>query len=131
MKKIVKNICPEAKISACLVPPVKVGHDATSPRAWLGAQSYKKFSKVVDAIHGVIHWEPAVIAYDTRRARDSVNAGDPNCELVIHVAAYGCRRPEEMQSLVQAARGQGANSVAFFCHDLLEEPMIEAIKAIK
>jgi hypothetical protein len=128
--EIVKRLHPGIKISACLVPPVKVGHDATSPRAWLGAQSYRKFSTVVDAIHGVIHWGPDVVAYDTRRARDMVDAGNPGCELVVHVAAYGRRRPEDMPLLVEAACQQGADSMAFFCHDLLEQPMIDALKAL-
>ena len=117
-------------MAACLVPPVKVGHDATSPRAWLGAQSYRKFSTVVDTIHSVIHWEPEVVAYDTRRARDMIDAGNPKCELCVHVAAYGKRKPEDMASLAQAARGQGADSMAFFCHDLLDKPMIDALKSL-
>jgi len=129
--KIVKSLRPDIKISTCLVPPVKVGHDATSPRAWLGGQTYRKFSTVVDAIHGVIHWEPEVVAYDTRRARDMVDAGNPNCELVIHLAAYGRRRPADLPALVESAVGQGANSIAFFCHDLLDQPMIDAIKTIR
>jgi hypothetical protein len=129
-RQMVQSIQPGVKVSVCFVPPVKVGHDATSPRAWLGAQSYRKFSTVVDAIHGVIHWEPEVVAYDTRRARDMVDAGNLNCELVIHVAAYGRRRPEDMAGLVQAARGQGADGMAFFCHDLLDEPMIAALKTL-
>ncbi len=126
----VRGQSPETTLSACLVPPVKVGHDATSPRAWLGAQTYRKFAQVVDAIHGVIHWEPEIVAYDTRRARDMVDQGNPNCELVIHVAAYGRRRPDEMPALVAAARGQGADSMCFFCHDLLEDPMIEALQGL-
>ncbi len=129
-RQIVRGIQPDTKMAACLVPPVKVGHDATSPRAWLGAQSYRKFSTVVDTIHSVIHWEPEVVAYDTRRARDMIDAGNPKCELCVHVAAYGKRKPEDMASLAQAARGQGADSMAFFCHDLLDKPMIEALKSL-
>jgi hypothetical protein len=130
-RQIIQAIQPGVKLSACLVPPVKVGHDATSPRAWLGAQTYRKFSTVVDSIHGVIHWEPESVAYDTRRARDMVDMGNPKCELRIQVAAYGKTKPEDIAPLVQAARGQGADTMAFFCHDLLDDAMIEAIKAIK
>lgn len=130
-RKIVKSLRPGVAVSACLVPPVKVGHDATSPRSWLGAQSYQKFSKVVDAIHSVIHWEIEVVAYDTRRARDMVDAGNPKCKLVTHVAAYGRRRPDEMPILIQAARDQGADSIAFFCHDLLDQSMFDALKSLR
>jgi hypothetical protein len=35
-----------------------------------------------------------------------------------------------MASLAQAARGQGADSMAFFCHDLLDKPMIDALKSL-
>ena len=126
-----RSILPGVTVSACLVPPVKIGHDTTAPRAWLGAQSYAAFSRVVDAIHSVIHWSPDVVAYDTRRARDAINRANPACELVTHLAAYGCRRPEEMPLLAQAALGQGSDSLAFFCHDLLDEPMLAALIALQ
>jgi uncharacterized lipoprotein YddW (UPF0748 family) len=128
VRGLVKSIQPEIKLSACLVPPVKIGHDTTSPRAWLGAQSYRIFAPVVDAIHSVIHWNSDVVEYDTRRARDQIDAGNTECELCTHVAAYGRRRPEEMERLVQAALGQGAESIAFFCHDLMDDRMMSAVK---
>ena len=79
----------------------------------------------------MIHWDENVVAYDTRRARDQIDASNPDCELCVHVAAYGKRRPEEMPLLTQAALSQGADSLAFFCHDLLNAPMIEAITALR
>jgi hypothetical protein len=129
-RQMVQNIRSECKVSACLVPPVKIGHDATAPRAWLCAQTYRQFAPVVDTLHSVIHWEPEVVEYDTRRARDMVDQANPNCELCVHVSAYGRSRPEEMSLLVKAALGQGADSIAFFCHDLLDDRMIDALKAL-
>jgi hypothetical protein len=130
VREMVRGIRPECKLSAALVPPVKIGHDATAPRLWLGAQTYRAFAPVLDTLHCVIHWEPDVVEYDTRRARDQVDASNPDCELCVHVAAYGRRRPEEMPLLAQAARKQGADSIAFFCHDLLNNRMIEALKTL-
>jgi hypothetical protein len=130
-RELVRSIRPDCKLSAALVPPVKVGHDATSPRAWLGAQTYRAFAPVLDTLHCVIHWQPEVVEYDTRRARDQVNASNPECELCVHVAAYGRRQPEEMGTLARAALAQGADSLAFFCHDLLDERMMGALKALR
>ena len=131
VRALVQSIRPGCKLSAALVPPVKIGHDHTAPRPWLGAQTYRAFAPVLDTLHCVIHWEPDVVEYDTRRARDQINASNPDCELCVHVAAYGRRRPGEMAALAQAARAQGADSVAFFCHDLLDERMIAAIKVLQ
>jgi hypothetical protein len=130
VRETVQSIRSGCKLSAALVPPVKIGHDATAPRPWLGAQTYRAFAPVLDTLHCVIHWEPEVVEYDTRRARDQIDASNPDCELCVHVAAYGRRRPEEIPLLAQAAREQGADSVAFFCHDLLDERMIAALKAL-
>jgi hypothetical protein len=130
VRDLVRSIRPDCKLSAALVPPVKIGHDATAPRPWLGAQTYRAFAPVLDTLHCVIHWEPDVVEYDTRRARDQIDASNPDCELCVHVAAYGRRRPEEIELLAQAARQQGADSAAFFCHDLLSPRMIAAIKAL-
>lgn len=130
VREMVRSIRPGCKLSAALVPPVKIGHDATAPRSWLGAQTYRAFAPVLDTLHCVIHWEPDVVEYDTRRARDQVDATNPGCELCVHVAAYGRRRPEEIPLLAQAAREQGADSLAFFCHDLLNERMIAALKSL-
>ena len=129
-RALVQSIRPGIKLSAALVPPVKIGHDATAPRPWLGAQTYRAFAPVLDTLHCVIHWDPEVVEYDTRRARDQIDASGSDCELCVHVSAYGSRRPDELPLLAQAARQQGADSVAFFCHDLLSTRMIEAIKGV-
>ncbi len=117
------------RLSACVVPPVKIGHDFTAPRAWLGAQSYRSFAPAIDVLHCVIHWEAPVVEYDTRRARDQVDASGAQCELCVHVPAYGRFAPGDVQGLTEAALRQGADSVAHFCHDLLDQPMVEAIAA--
>ena len=131
LRTTVRSIQPEMKVSAALVPPVKIGHDAASPRAWLGAQSYQKFARVLDTLHSVIHWDADVVAYDTRRARSQIDATGSDCELCVHVAGYGSHRPEEMKALVQAALSQGADSVCFFCHDLFDDAMVVALKTVK
>jgi hypothetical protein len=79
----------------------------------------------------VIHWSPEAVEYDTRRARDQINASNPNCELCVHVKAYGAHRPDQMQQLTDAALAQGADSLAYFCHDLLDDRMIAALKALR
>jgi hypothetical protein len=129
-RDLVRSIRPQATVSVCLVPPTKIGHDATQPRVWLAAESYRRFAQVADTIHSVIHWNPDVVEYDTRRARDLVDLGNRECELCLHVAAYGRRRPEEMPALYRAAFGQGADSMAFFCHDLMDERMMAALKQL-
>lgn len=131
VRAIVTKIRPEVKVSAALVPPVKIGHDAANPRAWLGAQSYQKFATVLDTLHCVIHWDADVVAYDTRRARSQIDAASSNCELCVHISGYGLRRPSDLKSLAQAAFSQGADSLAVFCHDLFDESMITALKELE
>jgi len=128
LREEIRSVRPEAQLGACLVPPVKVGHDFTVPRAFLSAESYRIFAPSVDALHAVIHWEPWAIEYDTRRARDQVDASGAACELCVHTPAYGRFAPEQVGSMVAAARRQGADSIAFFCHDFLDERMIEAVR---
>jgi hypothetical protein len=123
------GVRPGVKLSACVVPPVKIGHDFTQPRAWLGAQSYRYFAPAVDTLHCVIHWDAPVIEYDTRRARGQVDGTGANCELCVHVPAYGRFAPGQIEGLTRAALRQGADSVCYFCHDLLDQPMLEAIAA--
>lgn len=130
-REVVREINPACKFSAAVVPPVKIGHDATAPRAWLAAQSYQAFAGALDTIHSVIHWNRDVVEYDTRRARDAIdNSANPECELCVHLAAYGRRRPEEMRGLAVAAVAQGADSLAFFCHDLLDDRMLAALQSL-
>ena len=130
-RDLVRSIKPDCSVSVCLVPPVKIGHDATAPRPWLCAQSYREYARSADTIHAVIHWGAEAVEYDTRRARDLVDSVDAECELCVHMAAYGRRRPEEIPALAQAALGQGADSLAFFCHDLFDDRMIAALTALE
>ena len=66
------------------------------------------------------------MAYDTRRAADAV-AG--RCGLDVHVPAYGRFSPERTPRLADAALANGADSVSFFCYDLMTDRMVEALKA--
>ena len=129
-RQVLAQVRPGCKLAAALVPPVMVGHDLTAPRAWLGAQSYRAFAPVLDTLHAVIHWGKEAVAYDTRRARDAVTAAGAACELCVHLAAYGARRPDELAGLAAAALEQGADSLCFFCHDLLDESMMAAIRSL-
>lgn len=117
-------------LSAAFVPPTKIGHDSSSPRPWLAAQSYGAYRhSALDMIHCVIHWGPDTVEYDTRRAVKAVEGS--KVRICTHVKAYGASRPEGMQSLVSAALRGGAPAVAYFCYDLLSEPMIQAITQLK
>jgi hypothetical protein len=129
-RAVLDSVRPGIRLSACVVPPVKIGHDFTQPRAWLGAQSYRVFAPAVDTLHCVIHWEAPVIEYDTRRARDQIDASGARPELCVHVPAYGRFAPADMRALTEAALRQGADRVCYFCHDLLDAPMMEAIAAV-
>jgi len=114
-------------VSACFVPPVKIGHDAASPRSWLGAQSYAAYADSgVDRIHSVIHWAPDVVEYDTRRAVDAVS--DSPVQVVTHLKAYGSARPSDMPKLVAAAKRGGASGIAYFCYDLMTGEMLDALR---
>jgi len=129
LREIAQSVRPGLRLGAAVVPPVKIGHDFTAPRAWLGAQSYRWFASALDTLHSVIHWESPVVEYDTRRARQAMDASGADCELCVHLPAYGRFRPEDIRPMTEAALRQGADSIAYFCHDLLDNPMIEAIAA--
>ena len=125
LKSRIRKIKKDVKLGVCYVPPVKIGHDATSPRSWLAAQSYKAASEIVDTIHAVIHWEDAAVRYDTMRAASSIGE---NCELSVHLKAYGSTKPQSIASLATSALECGADSMAFFCYDLMSDPMLKQIK---
>jgi len=113
-------------LSMAFVPPVKVGHDAFSPRSWLGAQSYAAYKdSAADRIHCVVHWGTDVVEYDTRRAVDAVRSG--KTKICTHIRAYGPARPDEMAGLVNAVQRGGADGVGYFCYDLMTEEMLAAI----
>lgn len=110
-------------LSVAFVPPVKVGHDSSQPRPWLAAQSYAAYKDAaIDRIHCVVHWDPDVVEYNTRRAVDAVT-GSP-VKIDTHVKAYGSTRPEELPALVAAVKRGGADGVGYFCYDLMTEDML-------
>ena len=126
LRKEVRAMRKGTQLSATFVPPQKIGHDSTQPRSWLCGQSYKNVADVVDFINGVVHWERDVVAYDTRLAANAI-AG--RCRLDLHVPAYGRFSPEETPQLAEAALANGADSVSFFCYDLMTDDMIASLKS--
>jgi hypothetical protein len=126
LKEKIRSIRKDLQLGVCYVPPVKIGHDASSPRPWLAAQSYKYCAEVADSIHSVIHWDADTVAYDTRRA---ALATQNKCELVVHLKAYGSTRPRELADIADGALEAGADSLAFFCYDLFSDSVLEAIQA--
>ena len=126
LRRRVRKMRAGTRVYATFVPPFKIGHDASAPRSWLCGQSYKNVAGVVDGINAVIHWERDVVAYETRRAANAV-AG--RCALDVHVPAYGRFAPDETPRLAEAALENGADSVSFFCYDLMSEEMVEAVRA--
>ncbi len=129
-RRRIDKIRKGVKLTACFVPPVKVGHDASSPRSWLAAQSYAGYKNApLDAIHCVVHWPADVVEYDTRRAVNAVGSEGPR--IITHVKAYGGTRPEELPGLAAAARRAGAVGVGYFCYDLMTDPMLTMMGQIE
>ena len=115
------------RLSMAFVPPVKIGHDASSPRSWLAAQSYAAYKDAAaDLIHCVVHWEEDVVEYNTRRAVDAVAGG--STDIATHIRAYGRTAPGDVPGLVEAGRRGGAAGVGYFCYDLMTEAMLDAIE---
>lgn len=118
------------RLSVAFVPPVKIGHDASSPRSWLAAQSYAAYKDAAaDIIHCVVHWEAPVVEYDTRRAVDAVAGG--TTKVATHIRAYGPTAPDEIPGLVDAVRRGGACGVGYFCYDLMTDAMLQAIQRVQ
>jgi len=126
VRRRVKALSARTQVSVAFVPPFKIGHDASAPRSWLCGQSYKNIADVVDILNCVIHWERDVVAYEARRAANAV-AG--RCRLDVHVPAYGRFSPEETPALAETALANGADSVSFFCYDLMTEEMLRSVGA--
>jgi len=125
----VSAVRPSMSLSAAFVPPVKVGHDASSPRPWLGGQSYRAYrDSALDLIHSVVHWDSAVVEHDTRRAVAAVDGGPQR--ICTHIKAYGSTSPDDLGALVNAAARGGAHGVGYFCYDLMSEPMLAAAAAL-
>ena len=117
-------------LSLAFVPPVKIGHDASSPRSWLAAQSYAAYrDAAADLIHCVVHWEEPVVEYDTRRAVNAVAGG--RVKVATHIRAYGRTDPAHVPGLVEAARRGGACGVGYFCYDLMTDEMLQAVAGVQ
>jgi len=117
---------PALELSLCFVPHAKIGHDASSPRAWLAAQSYEAYRESpINTIHSVVHWDVDTVEYNTRRAVNAV-AGSP-VKICTHLRAYGATNPAEIGAMSKAALRGGADGLAYFCHDLMTEDMLKAI----
>jgi len=114
-------------ISMAFVPPAKIGHDASSPRAWLAAQSYAAYKDAAaDLIHCVVHWDAGIVEYNTRRALNAVAGG--TVDICTHIRAYGSTAPEELPGLAAAVQRGGTEKVGYFCYDLMNEGMLDAVK---
>jgi len=120
----VRKLNERTRVSVAFVPPFKVGHDASAPRSWLCGQSYKNIAPAVDILNAVIHWDEDVVAYETRRAANAVAGA---CRLDGHVPAYGRFTPEQTPRLAETALANGADSVSFFCYDLMSEEMVKTV----
>jgi len=113
-------------LSMAFVPPAKIGHDASSPRAWLAAQSYAAYkNSAVDLIHNVVHWDAGIVEYNTRRALNAVAGG--TVDICTHIRAYGSTVPDDLPGLAAAVRRGGTEKVGYFCYDLMNEPMLDAV----
>ena len=125
LSREIKAVKESTQVSVAFVPQFKIGHDAASPRSWLGGQSNKNVADVVDVINSVIHWEKDVVAYDTRRAANSVGG---KCILDVHLPAYGRFAPGQTIELAKTALANGADYLSFFCWDLMTEEMVKSLK---
>jgi hypothetical protein len=73
----------------------------------------------------VVHWEPEVVEYDTRRAVDAIEGG--NTKIATHIKTYGSTKPSELPALVDAVKRGGAAGVGYFCYDLMTQEMLNAV----
>lgn len=117
-------------LSMAFVPPSKIGHDASSPRPWLAAQSYAAFKdSAADLIHCVVHWDAHTVEYNTLRAVQAVASG--RTKICTHVKAYGGSDPAELPELVRAVQRGGADGIGYFCYDLMSEAMLQGIQQLE
>lgn len=124
--KLARSLRPGIVFQAAFVPPAHVGHDRTSPRAWLTVQSYKLYADALDEIHAVVHWDPDVVRFETRRA---VDAAEGRTRIVTGLRLYGATRPEEVASLADAALAGGAAGVHFLGYDVATDEHLQALAA--
>jgi hypothetical protein len=113
-------------LSVAFVPHAKVGHDASSPRAWLAAQSYAAYKNAdIDLIHSVVHYDAGTVEYNTRRAMNAV--ADSKMEICTHIRAYGSTDPTDLPGIAAAVKRGGTDRIGYFCYDLMNEEMLKAV----
>jgi hypothetical protein len=122
--KSAKSLNPKLVFQAAFVPPMHIGHDMTSPRAWLTIQSYKLYADVLDEIHAVIHWEPDVVRFETARA---VDAAEGKTRIIAALRLYGATRPEDVPLLKKAAMAGGADGLHFLGYDVTTDELLAQI----
>lgn len=121
-----RSLRPGLTFQAAFVPPMHVGHDMTSPRAWLTVQSYKLYAEVLDEIFCVVHWDPDVVRFETERA---VAATEGRTKVVTSMRLYGATRPEEVAPLAEAALAGGSEGVSFLGYDVATDELLGALSA--
>lgn len=121
---LARELKPEIIYQAAFVPPMHIGHDMTSPRAWLTVQSYKLYADVLDEIHAIVHWDPDVVRFETTRA---VDAAEGRTKIITGMRLYGVTRPEEVAALKQAALDGGASGLHFLGYDVATDELLERL----
>lgn len=124
IREIVKQSRPSVGLHAAFVPPSHVGHDKTSPHAWLAVQSYKKYAEVLDKIYCVIHYTPDVVRLETEKA---VSAACGKIKVISSMRLYGPTRPEEVALLAEAALAGGSDGVSFLGYDVTSNELLQAL----
>ena len=120
-----KSLKPDITFQAAFVPPMHVGHDMTSPRAWLTVQSYKLYADVLDEIFSVVHWDEDVVRFETERA---VAAAAGKTRIVTSMQLYGSTRPEQVASLAEAALAGGSEGISFLGYDVATDELLQALR---
>lgn len=124
---LARSLKPNITRQAAFVPPAHVGHDMTSPRAWLTIQSYKLYAGVLDEIHAVVHWPPDVVRFETARA---VDAAEGRTKIITGMRLYGATRPEEVPLLARAALEGGAQGLHFLGYDVATDELLAQLRLI-
>ncbi len=125
---LARSLKPKITRQAAFVPPAHVGHDMTSPRAWLTVQSYKLYAPVLDEIHAIVHWEPDVVRFETARA---VAAAGGKAKIVTGMRLYGATRPAEVPALAEAALDGGADGLHFLGYDVATDELLAQLAKLR
>lgn len=125
-REILKRNKPRADLQAAFVPPSHVGHDMTSPRAWMTTQSYQKYRRVVDEIFCCIHAPPDIVRFETARA---VAAAEGKLRVVASMRLYGQTRPEEVAAMCDGALAAGSAGVSLLGYDVTSDSLLQALAA--